>query len=253
MRFLRDRTIHSCFLALKRLHYGEFYLQWRPAEELRSQRMQVASEIVREWCSADVGLGQDCSRVYMLVMNILRLNEQAIPGAFAEVGVYKGYTARILARLAGQRPVYLFDTFSGFDPSDLRREGVVNAGYRPPESFEDTSVEGVKRTLGRAPHVVFCVGHFPGSTTQLATSTRFALVHFDADLYEPAKSACEFFYPRMSPGGMLIFHNYNDPDYPGTRRAVDEFFSDKPESLVAIPDQYGSAVVTRSKSAAGEG
>jgi O-methyltransferase len=247
MRFLRNRTVYSFFLALKRLHYGEFYLQWRPAEELRSPRMRVAREIVGEWCGAALGLGQDCSRVYLLVMNILRLNEQAIPGAFAEVGVYKGQTARILVRLSGQRAVYLFDTFTGFDASDVLHEPAARAGYSPPETFVDTSVEAVRRVLGSPANVVFCVGVFPASAAHLAESTRFALVHFDADLYEPARSACEFFYPRMSPGGMMIFHNYNDPDYPGTKQAVDEFFAAKPESLVAMPDQYGSAVVVRTR------
>ena len=247
MRFLRDRTIHACFLVLKRLHYGEFYLQWRPADELRSQRMRMAKEIVGDWCRASVGLGQDCSRVYMLLMNIQRLDEAAVPGAFAEVGVYKGYTARILVRLAGRRSVYLFDTFAGFDPSDLRPESTVETGYAPSGIFQDTSVEGVRRFLGRTENVIFCVGRFPSSAAQVPDSARFALVHFDADLYEPAKSACEFFYPRMSPGGMMIFHNYNDPDYPGTKRAVDEFFASKPESPVAIPDQYGSVVVVCAK------
>ena len=250
MRFVRDRTVHACLLLIKRLHYGDFYLQWRPAEELRSQRMRMARQILGDWCGASIGLGQDCSRVYMLMMNILRLNEEAIPGAFAEIGVYKGHTARILVRLAGPRWVYLFDTFSGFEASDLALERGVDAVYAPPGIFKDTSVEGVRRTLGGATeNVTFCVGQFPASAAGLPETERFALVHFDADLYEPARSACEFFYPRLSPGGMMIFHNYNDPDYPGTKRAVDEFFSSKPESLVAIPDQCGSAAVVRQKGA----
>ena len=249
MRFVRDRTFHGLFLALKRIHYGDFYLQWRPADELRSDRLNDAKSLVNEWCGTELGLGQDCTRVYFLIMNILQLNERAVPGAFAEIGVYKGHTARIFARMAGEREVYLFDTFSGFDPSDLERERAISADYRPPEMFEDTSVEAVRRTVGDTANLVFCVGQFPDSASQVKSDTRFALVHFDADLYEPAKSACEFFYPRMSPGGMMIFHNYNDPDYTGTKRAVDEFFADKSESTVAIPDQYGSVAVARSKAA----
>lgn len=247
MRFLRDRTVHGLLLALKRVHYGDFYLQWRPTDELRSQRLGAAKEILRDWCRHELGLGQDCTRVYFLLMNILRLNEHAVPGAFAEIGVYRGHTARILARLAGQRELFLFDTFSGFNAEDLGRERSVTSGYSPPEMFEDTSVEAVRRTVGSTARVNFCIGRFPDSATQVPPEARFALLHFDADLYEPARSACEFFYPRMSAGGMMIFHNYNDPDYPGTRQAVDEFFADKPESVIAIPDQYGTAVVVRAK------
>ncbi len=45
----------------------------------------------------------------------------------------------------------------------------------------------------------------------------------------------------------MIFHNYSDPDYPGTKQAVDEFFADKAEGLVLMPDQYGTVVVVKSR------
>ena len=43
------------------------------------------------------------------------------------------------------------------------------------------------------------------------------------------KLACEFFYPRMQAGGILLFDDYGYPSCPRAREAVDEFFADKPE------------------------
>jgi hypothetical protein len=73
-------------------------------------------------------------------------------------------------------------------------------------------------------------------------------VHIDCDLYEPAKAAIEFFYPRLSPGGLLIFHDYANPSWDGIRRSVDEFFSGGAERPVIFGDKSGTAMIRKSVS-----
>ncbi len=58
---------------------------------------------------------------------------------------------------------------------------------------------------------------------------RFSLVHFDCDLYRPTKAALECLWNRVTRGGIVIFDEYAIADWPGESRAVDDFFSDKPE------------------------
>jgi hypothetical protein len=247
-RYVRDATLHPALLRLKRAYYGDFYIQWRPTAEVFYGGLETARELAEEWYGRDAGLGQDLARVYHLFLNIQALNDRHIVGDFAEVGVYKGSTARILGRLSTGRRLFLFDTFAGFDAGDVVQEELVGAGSAPKEDFSDTSVEKVRATLGDCHNVVFCQGRFPDTTRHVPNGTRFALLHFDADLYEPARAACSFFYPLMSPGGLMIFHNYADPSYPGCKRAVDEFFADKRESVVIMPDMFGTAMVSISKS-----
>ena len=55
----------------------------------------------------------------------------------------------------------------------------------------------------------------------------FSLVHIDVDLYEPTLASLEFFYPRLSKGGVIICDDYNVSAYPGSKKAWDEFFNDK--------------------------
>jgi O-methyltransferase len=59
----------------------------------------------------------------------------------------------------------------------------------------------------------------------------------------PALSGLHFFYPRMPQDGILVVHDYNA--WPGACRAVDEFFADKPELPIAMPDKSRSAVIIK--------
>ena len=55
-------------------------------------------------------------------IQIKRIQRKGIPGSFAELGVYKGETARMIHLCAPERSLHLFDTFDGFPPGDLREE-----------------------------------------------------------------------------------------------------------------------------------
>lgn len=70
-------------------------------------------------------------------------------------------------------------------------------------------------------------------------------VHLDLDLYAPTKAALEFFWPRLVPGGVLLFHDYGCSLFPGVKKAADEFL--KPLGITPIPlcDKVISAVVVK--------
>jgi O-methyltransferase len=75
---------------------------------------------------------------------------------------------------------------------------------------------------------------------------RFAWVLLDLDLHEPTVASLEFFYPRLSPGGYLIVHDYNSPESSwACKRALDGFLADKAERVVDIGDVWGSAFVRK--------
>lgn len=149
-------------------------------------------------------------------------------GDLAECGVYKGGTAKILAQAVPDRPLYLFDTFMGMPETDAARD-LHKAG-----DFSDVTLEGVSAYLSEHPNAKCFAGLIPESLAPI-TDKKFAFVHIDLDIYAAIKSACEFFYPRMQPGGSMLFDDYGFPSCPGARLAIDEFFSDKPEVIVATP------------------
>lgn len=151
------------------------------------------------------------------------------PGALAEVGVYRGGSARILAAAKGDAALHLFDTFDGMPATEPAHDGRFIPGQ-----LGDTSLAAVREKLRPWPDVHFHPGFFPDTAAVLPADLRFKLVHLDVDIRRSNLAALEFFYPRLLPGGCLVVHDYNATSVPGTKLAVDDFMRDKPEIVVEL-------------------
>jgi O-methyltransferase len=136
-----------------------------------------------------------------------------LPGDMAELGVYQGGSAKVIAFSAPQKTLRLFDTFAGL-PADDAGGGAHKAGeFAAP-------LEEVKKYLS-AYRVEFHVGFFPETTAPVAEA-RYAFVHLDGDLYQTTKDALEYFWPRLVPGGLLYLDDVDWPNTPGVNRALQE-------------------------------
>ncbi len=95
-------------------------------------------------------------------------------------------------------------------------------------------MHAVRAYLAPHPEVRLHTGVFPETAGALA-NRRFSFVHVDAVLYRSVLSACEFFYPRLVTGGVMVFDDYLPPHCPGEKRAVDEFFAGTPDTPILMP------------------
>jgi O-methyltransferase len=189
----------------------------------------------------DIVAYRDYHRYATIAMALARIDAEGVPGALAEAGVYQGWASRFIHRLAPRRRYYLFDTFTGFPPGDLE-PGVADTRFR------DTSLAAVLRNIGDTTNVEPRPGRVPETFAGLE-GERFAFVLLDMDLHRPTLSALAFFYPRLSPGGYLMVHDYHNPESDwGCKRAVDEFMTGKPEGMVEIADMWGSVMFRRARS-----
>jgi O-methyltransferase len=186
----------------------------------------------------------DKVRFFSWWFQIERLKRDGIPGGFAEVGVYKGESASVLHHMDPLRKLHLFDTFTGFPPRDLAQETGEAAGYTP-DRFADTHVTEVIRKISGNENILLHPGYFPETAEQVRNEI-FALVNLDADLYRPTRAALDFFYPRLSPGGIIFIHDYNYK-WEGIKKAVDEFAQKIPEALILVPDIDGTCMIMRNK------
>lgn len=184
----------------------------------------------------------DKQRFYIFWLQIERILKENVRGAFAELGVYKGESARIIHNMAPDRKFHLFDTFGGFTDKDLGIESGEAATYST-GNFADTSQETARQFIRGNENVVFHPGYFPDSAKS-SENEKFAFVNMDVDLYNPTKAGLEFFYPRLSPGGVILIHDYNSK-WPMLIKAVDEFVSTIPESLVLFADKDGSVMIVK--------
>lgn len=234
-------TVGSYFNARR----SKIYLAYRPDSHFDFDSFPHFAELYRGFVQQSAFYnGGDLPRLYMLLLNIARVLRDDIPGDFAELGVYKGNTAQILAQAAraSGRRLFLFDTFSGFSAAD-------QSDAEPPSSaFTDTSLESVKQLVGTE-SVEYVVGRFPESLAGVTTADRFAIVHLDCDLEKPTAAGLAYFYPRLSPGGLIILHDYTSGHWSGCADAIDEFLKDKPERPILVPDKAGSAILVKSLNA----
>jgi O-methyltransferase len=147
-----------------------------------------------------------------------------IPGDMVEFGVAYGASARIIAEYGGGRTLHLFDTFSGLPkPTEHDSDRFYEGSY-------SCSLQSVQDYLKGLP-CRFYEGYFPGTAKAVEGQT-FSFAHLDVDLYESTLAGLQFFYPRMSRGGILISHDYQSAA--GVDKAFNEFFADKPETVVAL-------------------
>jgi O-methyltransferase len=169
------------------------------------------------------------------------LSSQAalLDGDFAECGVYQGGTALLLTRVLENcgATFYLFDSFQGLPRGDHSLDSLGEG------MFKATSAAAVGKLLKDfRGNVELREGWMPETFGGLE-DRRFAFVHVDVDLYQSALSCCEFFYPRLVGGGVMLFDDYGFPGARGEKEAVDEFFAGRPEIPIALPT--GQAVVTK--------
>ena len=156
----------------------------------------------------------------------------SVAGDVAECGCYKGASAFFLARQIMQaslaKDLLLFDSFEG-----LSKPEALDATYWMEGDLSATE-DDVWKSLAPLPPVPFVMlykGWIPERFLEVA-HRRFCFVHIDVDLYQPTLHSMSFFYPRLSPGGIILLDDYGFVSCPGVTEAVDQFMADKPEPIV---------------------
>ncbi len=138
-------------------------------------------------------------------------------GIFAEIGVYKGGSLKVIAETVPDELVVGFDTFEGL-PESLWSEGEIHK----PKDFSDTSFEEVQKFLSKNSNTSLVKGIFPDSAGVFEHS-QFSFVHIDTDFYLAVKNSLEWVWPRLLVGGIVVFDDYEWGNCPGVKKALDEF------------------------------
>lgn len=212
------------------------FLRWKGIGKLRLEEdagfLRAHAYLVREFASLQ--RFDERYNLWSLARSVAHL-----PGAFAEVGVYRGGSALILCAAKDQAHLHLFDTFGGMPQVDPAKDGAFRTG-----DFADCSLAQVKAFLKGFENVHFHAGVFPeAAPVELKPQPSFKFVHLDVDLHRSTSAALEWFYPRLVRGGIIVAHDYSDVTVPGVKRAFDEFFAGKPETV--LPIWFSQAVVTK--------
>ncbi|WP_432735767.1 TylF/MycF/NovP-related O-methyltransferase [Maridesulfovibrio sp. FT414] len=144
-----------------------------------------------------------------------------LPGNILEVGVWKGGSGILMAtqaKLTNQdTTTYLCDTFSGIVKNSIRDNFHQNG------DFNDTSAKQVKSALiaNDLDRVAVLQGIFPEQTCELV-SAPLKLAHIDVDVYDSARDAFAWIWPRLVCSGVVVFDDYGFASCKGVTQFVNE-------------------------------
>lgn len=153
-------------------------------------------------------------------------------GDFVECGVWYGVLSRTICNYVDFRKYpgkfYLIDSW-GLEGSITHKR------------YQDDIYETVKQRFSDIPNAEFIRELVPEALARVP-STRIAYLSIDMNGSVAEKAALEFFYDKIVPGGIIYFDDYGW-NHPELRKIVDEFFSDKPETLLHFPS--GNSIVVK--------
>lgn len=176
------------------------------------------------------------------------LEEDGVPGALAEFGVFRGEFSALINQRFPKRKLYLFDTFEGFDKQEMARESEMGrCDERFAQFHADTSVERMIGNLSSPEMAIVCKGFFPDSVNADAEKERYAFVSIDVDFEDSIYAGLEFFYPRLSDGGVIFLHDYNSAFLGGVKNALKRYETKIGNKLRKVPfaDRAGTLVIVK--------
>ena len=226
---LTDRN-HSCNRA-KELLGDDLLKKLLPGQHIVPTPAQLADSSLPER-----DLGNDYVRLATLELLCRRLKD--VPGAAAELGVYRGFFARCINQLLPERKLYLFDSFEGFG-----EEPQASASFQA--AHRNTAIGKVLAIMPHPEAITVKPGFFPESLEGL--EERFCLVSLDVDFYRTTLDGLRYFWPRLEKGGYLMLHDWGSPKLPGVARALSDFEQEIGYRIPSVPlcDVGGSLVLCR--------
>ena len=180
-----------------------------------------------------------CFTLKNLLLSVAPLKENV-----AECGTYRGRSAFVLAHYLKKTgfgktsTFHLFDSWKGPSESDPIHDNlsVVRKG-----SFQATE-EHVQAHLSEFEFVQTHKGWIP-ETFAAVSDKKFSFVHIDVNLYQPTFDSLNFFWPRLTIPGIIVFDDYGFRGSSGEKRAADEFCLERNLHPVYLPT--GQAVLWR--------
>lgn len=152
-----------------------------------------------------------------------------IMGEVAEIGVAEGlFSKDILNWLVPK--LYLVDMWN--HKPDVRGDG--NSAQEWHDKNYNDAVERLKEYKDK---VVFLKGDSAEMAKEVPNGS-LSLVYIDADhSYEGVKRDIAAWYPKVKVGGIMAFHDYENPAY-GVKQAVNEFAGNNSIEVHNIPENH---------------
>ena len=168
-----------------------------------------------------------------------------VQGDIIECGTFQGNNLMLFAHLSSifepysfNRKIYGFDTFEGFksiskyDPKDINEN-----------TFSNTNLNILKRAinlfdLNRSVGHINKINIIKGDATKTIPNfykknknLLISLLYIDFDIFEPTKTALDFFASSVVKGGIIAFDQINYDKFRGESLAFKDYFKSNKHNL----------------------
>jgi len=190
---------------------------------------------------------------FLKTMALIEIFKETVdlPGSIVECGVFKGQSLGLFGKLLetyspgdSLKKIVGFDTFEGFlslheedGPPDLSRAKTIG-GWNSidflPTLQKSLELNQEDSYLPRLSRIRLIKGNVRETIPKFVLDNpgfRISLLNLDLDLYEPTKTALEFLYPLVVPGGIVVLDEYAMPGFPGESKAFEDFFGKEMPTL----------------------
>ncbi len=171
-------------------------------------------------------------------------------GDFVECGVNRGFLSSAIMEYVDWnstgKTFWLLDTFSGLDPDQIdaanQKEYERNKKHID-EGFYVTDVQDAVRNFAEWKNVRIIQGPIPLTLAQVTAET-VAYLHIDLNAAAPEVSAFEYFWEKMTPGGIILLDDYAYYGYERQKYAMDKAAAAKRVRIASLPTGQGLIVKT---------
>lgn len=173
-------------------------------------------------------------------------NTLNVPGDAIEAGCYRGLSAWLAATALRQHgrelQFHLCDSFEGLSQRQAVDSPLYENRKGKRHQFQCDESQ-VRENLSDFSFIQYHKGWIPNQFKALE-ECRFCYAHIDVDLYEPTRDTIEFVWPRMNGGAIVLLDDYGSTNFPGARRAIDEFLA-KQKDYVFFEQPSGQALIVK--------
>lgn len=141
--------------------------------------------------------------------------------------------------------LWIYDSFAGLPAKTVEDASGAGANFQAGELL--VSKREVVNKIRRAglKNVIIKKAWFDQLTDQ-DLPPQIAFAFLDGDLYDSIKTSLHLVAPRLVSQGIMVVHDYNNPELPGSARAVDEFLRAHPRYRLQV--RRSLAIITDSNS-----
>ena len=177
----------------------------------------------------------------ILLQELKKTLNNNVPGDVVEFGCYKADTSVLYQKLlesmghggalqlenqtssTSQKTLWLYDSFEGLPAKTREDNSAAGDAFQAGELLvtKREVIEKFKKMGLKLPKIK--KAFFDDLDIIYDIPEKISYAFLDGDLYQSIKTSLNLVSNKMSQGGVIIVHDYNNPELPGSARAVDEW------------------------------